>query len=280
MPREPRIPASVATLLSSFKNSDAIAACACHDSSAVFETDDRQYTGEFDGVISVRLGKPSVSKASSLKVPLHIVGYSTQSQIKGLGATSLDFDYSRPVRPSELTGDLKTFFPAVQVMRLNILMTAEGLGNVTLRSMNPGTLVNGKANAFPPSPGATYVLQRAVELEDVKRPGKVKARLVSVNTSITSTDIALKEVNIGSGVHFYLHDTEEENPTLRFKLPREAKVAVKVFTARGVEVATLLQGVMPSGTHKVNVDRTRLKGKTLYYQLFLNGKASSALMPL
>jgi hypothetical protein len=65
-----------------------------------FEIDDQQYVGELDGVIAVKFGKPLVNSGSLTKVPLHIVGYSTQSQIKGLGATSLDFDYSRPVRSS------------------------------------------------------------------------------------------------------------------------------------------------------------------------------------
>lgn len=269
-----------AAMASAFSNPSIIMACACVDRVAVFEMGDYQYVGEFNGVIAVKFGKPSVDKASSMKVPLHIVGYSTQSQIKGLGATSLDFDYSRPIRPSYIKGAPERFFPAIQTMRLNILMTSEALGSVTLRSINPGILVNGKVSTFPPTPGATYVLQKAVELEDVKRPGKVKARLVSVNTSITSTEMPVKELKVGSGVHFYLNAEGNDYSDLRFKLTRDAKVALKVFTSRGIEVGTLLKGALKAGTHKAPVDRAKLKGSNLHYRLFLNGKASSALLPL
>lgn len=274
------IPVEMADLAAVFNNRNFVLSCACSDGSAVFEMGDRQFVGQFNGAIAVRLGRAAIDKASSMRVPLHIVGYSTQSQIEGLGLTSLDFDYSRTVRPSEIRGTPIRFFPAIQTMRLNILMTAEALGGVTLRSRNVGTLVNGKVSSFPPKPGATYVLQKPVELEDVNKPGEVQARLVSVNTRITATEMPAKVLSVGSGVHFKFHGDSNDRVKLALQLDRGANVALKVLNSKGAEVGELLKGRLSEGTHEVPIERSGIKGKNLYYQLFLDGRISSAPIPL
>ena len=273
----PRNPVEATAISSIFSHPGVVAACACADRTAVFEMGDRQYTGEFNGVIAVRFGKPSVNKAASMTVPLHIVGYSTQSQIEGLGATSLDFDYSRPVRSSDIKGAPETFFPAVQTMRLNILMTAEALGNVTLRSMNPGTLVNGKVGTFPPTPGATYVLQKAVESRGREAtwqgqgaPGQREHPHHRHGDAVEGAEGRLRgALPPGRG---------GQQSALPAGARRQGRV--EGLHPRGVEVATLLKGALPAGRHKAPVDRAKLTGKNLHYQLFLDGKASSAPMPL
>ena len=46
---------------SELANGGVHARCACHDSAARFEIEGREYIGQFDGQISVRLGKPTMS---------------------------------------------------------------------------------------------------------------------------------------------------------------------------------------------------------------------------
>jgi hypothetical protein len=174
-----------------FPPQDIVAACACHDSQAVLEfVDLGKFTGEFDGSITVRTGAKQVTRAGFDVVPLNVTDYSTTSNIQGLGKTVIWLDKERNSEPSLLReksreGD----FPATQEMVLNVLMTTEALPGVTLRSLKPAFLRNDNVTSFPPQRGAAYTLTEPVELEDVSKPGKVAARIVSVNTSITSSRI-------------------------------------------------------------------------------------------
>ncbi|MBV9773396.1 MAG: hypothetical protein JO040_05575, partial [Gemmatimonadetes bacterium] len=101
-----------------------VATCACSDRAARIEMQGKEFIGQFNGSISVRIGRPEQRQTRETRVPLNIIGYSTQSDVKGMGRTSLDFDFSRPIPTSDVSGDPERgFFPGVQKMRLNILMT-------------------------------------------------------------------------------------------------------------------------------------------------------------
>src|SRR5215467_1674985 len=86
-----------------------ISACECHDRAANFLLEGQEFVGQFDGSIAVRVGEAS-SDQNQLTIPLNIIGYTTTSQIKGMGKTTLDFDFDRPIVPSTLTGSTNNGF--------------------------------------------------------------------------------------------------------------------------------------------------------------------------
>jgi hypothetical protein len=265
-----------------------VAACACHDSAATFDDGSNTMRGEFDGSISVRLGTPRRNGQERTSLPLAIIGYTTSSDVERLGRTTLDFDFGRPVRTSSLvsTGQ-DNVFPAVQQMRLHILMTAESMPGTTLRSMNQGTLANRDVRAFPPVPGSTYVLQRPVELEDISNPGVTRIRLVNVNTEIISSQLAPDEINAVSdlalfpsqGSDWTLDETRADTP-VRFSLRRDGLVIVRILDRRGRQVATAHEGNLSAGEHTVSFDSRSLRGREYFYQIELDGQVRSARMLL
>src|SRR5438477_8071573 len=121
---------------SALARTSAIAACACHDYAAEFVIGDKEFVGQFDGSIAVRLGKPHLSSDGLTTVPLHVIGYTTSSNIPGMGHTTLDFDFSRPIAASDVAaGHRSEFFPGTQTMRLQILVTTDAFKGKLLRSM-------------------------------------------------------------------------------------------------------------------------------------------------
>lgn len=55
--------------------------------------------------------------------------------------------------------------------------------------------------------------------------------------------------------------------TIRFSLPKEAKVSLKVYDNLGQEVANLVNDVMPAGNHKVNFNALNLSSGVYYYRI-------------
>jgi hypothetical protein len=272
-----------------FPEPGSVAKCACSDGAAVFEIDGREFIGQFDGSISVRVGRHRADPRGALVMPLTIVGYSTTSNIPGLGRTTLDFDFSRPIMPSQLSAaSPQELFPAAQTMRLNILMTTDGLPGVTMASNNVGVLVNKNVDSFPPSPGSTYTLRKPVELSDVNKANRVQARLVSVNTSITQTYVAPDELIVGNGIKLYpqqdnfsnvLAAFDPETP-IEFSMERKGLVGVNIINSRGEVVLKALDEEKAAGRHTVLVDGSRLRGKEYYYQIQVEGQNRTAKMLL
>lgn len=179
---------------------DVVFACACHDRAARFVMEDRVFVGQFRGSIATTIQQPKTDARGMQTIPLNIVGYSTQSDVEGLGRVSLDFGFSRAVPASTVRGDPRAdFFPATQTMHLQILMTAGVFPGITLVSRRRGTLVNDFAESFPPPKGATYTLQRPVELVDPANPKKTLISLVTVNTQILTTRMAPRKLRVGRG---------------------------------------------------------------------------------
>jgi hypothetical protein len=265
-----------------------VSTCACQDIAALFRIEDKEYIGQFDGSIAVSVGQPSVDAKGLMTIPLNIVGYTTTSQIKGMGETTLDFDFDRPIPPSSLKGSKRdSFFPATQTMHLNILMSTESLPGVTLRSIRRGTLVNRSATSFPPAQGSIYSLQRPVELEDVKKPGKVRARLLNVNTEIVEVNTSPKEVKADSGLTLLPSSSEgfvlkelTQNTSLKFRLAEKGKVKTTIFDSRGREVLVVADKPMSAGEREVTFDGRELKGKEYYYQIQVDGRNRTARMLL
>ncbi|MHB8464445.1 MAG: hypothetical protein ACYDH6_19495 [Acidimicrobiales bacterium] len=265
------------------------AACACHDNDAGIAMRREEFSGQFDGSIAVRVGAQQTDRTGLPVVPLHIVGYSTSSRVRGLGKVTLDFDFSRPIRASELKGrSRRSFFPGVQTMRLNILMSVDTMPGVVLQSRTPGTLINRNADSFPPSPGSTYVLQRPVELVDRRRAnGRTVARLTRVNTEIRSTELDLEQINVGTGIQLqrdpetgWTHNGSVRETRLRFSLAVPGRAAVVLLDAQRRPMRTLSDETRRAGRHVVAFDSRQLRGSRYYWQLSMDGVKRTAPMLL
>jgi hypothetical protein len=257
-----------------------VLACACHDSAAVFSRGEKEFVGQFDGSIATTVGAPRADAEGGQVVPLNIVGYSTQSAVPEFGRVSLDFDYTRPVPPSTVRGEGEEFFPAVQTMDLQILMTSDAFPGVTLRSRERGTLVNAKVKSFPPDPGATYTLQKPVDLIH-PGTGEVAVRLLSVNTSIVSTRLGPEKLVVGSGVVLQLDEGRSlvEGREIRVSLPRGGVLAVRLYDPEGRTVRETEGRRVEAGTHSVPLDSSGM-GDRFAWQLLLNGEEISGRMPV
>jgi hypothetical protein len=258
---------------------DIVLACACHDSAAVFARGDKEFVGQFDGSIATTLGLPRDDAKGGTVLPLNIVGYSTQSDVPDFGRVSLDFDYTRPVPLSTVRGEGEEFFPAVQTMDLQILMTTDAFPGVTLRSRERGTLVNREVKSFPPDPGATYRLQQPVEMVDAK--GEVVVRLLSVNTSIVETRMGPEKLNVGSGVVLHLDEGRSlvDGNEIRVTLPRGGVLSLRLYDIEGKTVRSTRGQPVEAGTHTIPLDAGDV-GERFAWQLLLDGEAISGRMPV
>ena len=267
---------------------NAIAACACHDVGATFAIRGQEFVGQFDGEISVRLGKPVLSPEQLATVPLHVIGYTTSSDIPGMGQTTLDFDFSRPVSPSDVAATRQQeFFPAVQTMRLHILVSTDAFKGKTLRSMSPSALRNGDARDFPPPTGSTYSLATPVDLEDIANPGVRLATLKTVNTSIRSTEILPTRITTNKG--FVLHaisgktsvlSEERADTEITYETSLAGAVSVTLFDEAERSIGIAVRDSRPEGTQRIRIPNSLWRGRAIYYQLGIDGLPRTGLMPL
>jgi hypothetical protein len=267
---------------------NAIAACACHDDAATFAIGGRDFVGQFDGEISARLGRPVLSPEQLATVPLHVIGYTTSSDIPGMGHTTLDFDFSRPVSASDVAATRqREFFPAMQTMRLHILVSTDAFKGKTLRSMSPSALRNADAQDFPPPTGSTYSLETPVDLEDIANPGVRLATLKTVNTSIRSTEILPTRITTNKG--FVLHATsgktsvlsEERGDTeITYETSLPGAVSVTLFDEAERSIGVAVRDSRPEGTQRIRIPNSLWRGRAIYYQLSVDGWPRTALMPL
>ncbi len=88
------------------------------------------------------------------------------------------------------------------------------------------------------------------------------------------TGVAAEEVPLPRRILLEPNYPNPFNPTttIRFSLPRPARVTLKVFNIRGREVATLVQGRREAGQHSVVFDATGLPSGMYVYQLEADGK--------
>ena len=59
----------------------------------------------------------------------------------------------------------------------------------------------------------------------------------------------------------------QNETTLKFKIPKQAKVKLNVFDLSGKEVAVLVNGKLSSGDHKVLFSAQNLPSGVYYYRL-------------
>jgi len=68
--------------------------------------------------------------------------------------------------------------------------------------------------------------------------------------------------------------------TISFILPQKENVSLKVYNAMGEEVASLIQGLMEAGTHKINFNSQNLASGLYFYTLTAGNKTQSKKMML
>jgi hypothetical protein len=266
---------------------DIVAACACADRTALIAFGGEAFRGEFNGSISARVHPARQVAQGRTSVPLTVVGYTTRSEIEGLGTTILDVDYTKPLPRSSIEArQKKQFFPATQTMKLRITMRVEKFPDALFRATGLGTLINRKAEDFPPPPGSTYTLVRPVKLTDSRRGKQGPAQLLEVNTEIQSTQFEPDRIEVGRGLALLRPGAErwvvsgDEEPQVRFELDSPAKVVLRLTDARGREVGRQRLGALDAGRHEVAPKGAARSKPSLDYQLELDGEPRTARMPL
>jgi hypothetical protein len=272
--------------LSGFADKFNQVACACVDRTAVIAINEKEFTGQFEGQISARLGKAQTSAMRLATIPLNVIGYTTSSNIPGMGQTTLDFDFNRPVGLSEVVASHEEkFFPAVQTMRLHILVTTDAFKGKTLRSMAPGELRNTNTEDFPPPVGSTYSLGAPVMLEDIANPGVVLATLKTVNTSIVSTEFSPKRLTTNKGFILYAEgdktsivSAERGDTAITFENSLSGPVTVTLFDEGKRPVGVAYHQQHSEKQQTVRLANMLWRGRAAYYQISVGGLARTALM--
>lgn len=129
--------------------------------------------------IMVQIDKQFRSRNGLKTVPFQIVSIAGRGFAEGIGETQFRLDASRPVTSAIWEKEAGTEFPAIQEMRFHFFYTVEAMPGKVFRSADPAVMRSEHVAAFPPPPGTTYRLVRAVELEEVGRPGVVVGRILS-----------------------------------------------------------------------------------------------------
>lgn len=131
--------------------------------------------------------KPHFRAKSGLKTVLfNILTFGGRGFADGLGETRFWLDATRPVVSAIWEQKPGTEFPAIQEMRFHTFYTVEALPGRVLRSINPVIMRSNDVRAFPPPPGTVYKMVNPVQLEDIKEPGVVVAKLVKNTVVIPS----------------------------------------------------------------------------------------------
>ena len=129
--------------------------------------------------MAVRIGKPYVSRNGLKTVPLRILTSGGRHFGEGIGETRFWFDPTRPVESAIWEKTSGTEFPAIQEMRFHFFFTMESRPGKLYRSMKPATMRSDNVLAFPPPLNTNYRLIKAVDVEDVSKPGVVALRIKS-----------------------------------------------------------------------------------------------------
>jgi hypothetical protein len=252
------------------------AQCACNHVEEV-------YLGDLQGTIKMEGSVAAVMEPvepGGLK--LQIVGYTAHGSAPDLGTITLDFDFSESIEDSRLAPNSGAEpFPATQTMCLAMVMKADSLPGVRLRSREPAVLVNENVTSWPPAPGSNYALQSPVVFIDDEGPER--ASILASETQITSSTFGPDELVVDSGLRISLSSSDTElaiegrAARITIRLAEAGHVALRTFDANGREVATGIGRELPPGSHSLEIPAD--PGAD-HYRLEVNGEVRSGPMPL
>jgi hypothetical protein len=92
------------------------------------------------------------------------------------------------------------------------------------------------------------------------------------------TDVEEEPAVKPSDFKLYQNYPNPFNPatTIKFKMPRAAKVTLQIFDSNGKRIRTLLTGNLPSGEHNITWDGTNDSGQRvssgMYFYKLLSGR--------
>jgi len=142
---------------------------------------------------------------------------------------------------------------------------------VTFRIVSgPGEISANGYYLWAPTPsqaGKSYVL--IVEVSDGSLTA-TSTRTIKVSDTVTGVE---EEVGIPNEFMLMQNYPNPFNPTttIKFALPKESHVKLSVYNILGQEVATLVNGIMQAGYHRVNFDATGLNTGMYIYKIQADG---------
>ncbi len=179
--------------------------------------------------------------------------------------------------------------------------------NITLKSANPLGLINGKIWLVVPQGAKLLTLTNTFQgnigtlsfTAQSSNPAVATAEIIGTSVKLTPLTIGEAVITVTAidaanndffaysfGVDSRLTDVESEeaiptefalmqnfpnpfNPTtnIKFALPTESNVSLKIYNILGEEVAALINKVMPAGFHTYNFDATRLSSGMYIYRI-------------
>jgi spore coat protein A, manganese oxidase len=188
-----------------------------------------------------------------------------------------------PANPNE-RGWKDTFkmFPG-QVTRVLVRFAPTTIAaNATTPGSGPG--IYGTYFSFDPTEGPGYVWHcHIVDHEDneMMRPYKVipgtSASIVATNNpSLKAATVSEKPLSFGLDQNY----PNPFNPTteIRFSLPEDAHVTMRLYNTLGQEVQTLIDADAPAGNHTVKLDAGRLASGMYIYKIQAGSYTASRTM--
>jgi hypothetical protein len=131
---------------------------------------------------------------------------------------------------------------------------------------------NGVKVAFVKGNGTTSEKKSYSYTDKNLSTGKYAYKLVQIDLDGTKKSVASTEANVNSLPTCYAMDQNYPNPfnpatTIKFALPADAKVTLKIFNVLGQQVAQLVNGNLSAGKHDVKFDASKLNSGIYIYSI-------------
>jgi hypothetical protein len=124
---------------------------------------------------------------------------------------------------------------------------------------------------FVPGHGTTTESKSYKFIDANLSSGSYTYRLKQIDFNGTFSYSSEVNVDINAPIQFELAQNYPNpfNPstTIKFSLPQNSFVTLKVYNALGQEVSTLVNGFTESGTHSINFDASNLNSGIYFYKL-------------
>lgn len=154
------------------------------------------------------------------------------------------------------------------------VFTRTGLNNINPRAIRYRKYSSGNWNS-------------SIEVSGTGPTGLQSASVVETNTGlaayayagINNTDVYFDKEDWVTGIttaenipEVFSLEQNYPNPfnpatTIRFNVPEQTHVSLKIFNSIGQEVSSLFNGVITAGTHEINFDASKLSSGIYFYQI-------------